>query len=67
LRESEESSTGGIYNEGQTIRKAHVRKVQDYQAQRPCDDHLRKSQAQAEAGLVKEDIKSEAHQSRIRF
>jgi hypothetical protein len=60
LQESEVSSTGGIYNEGKTIRKAHVRKMQDHQAQRPCDDHMRKSQAQAEAGLGKRNIKSEA-------
>jgi hypothetical protein len=39
------------YNESKTFRKTHLRKVQDYQAQGPRYGYLRKSQAQAEAGL----------------
>ena len=39
-------------NEGSSVCQAHLRKVQDHQAQGPRYGHLRESQAQAEAGLI---------------
>ena len=43
-----------INYESKTFSKAHVREVQDNQAQGQSNGNLRKSQAQAEAGLIPE-------------
>jgi hypothetical protein len=42
--------------ESQTVCETHLRKVQDHQAQGPRHDHLRESEAQAEAGLMPQGI-----------
>ena len=44
---------GGNHHESKAFGEAHLRKVQGHQAQGSRDDHLRKSQAQAEAGLTR--------------
>ena len=45
-----------VYHESKTVREAHVREVQDHQAQGQSHGHLRKPQAQAETRL-KEALK----------
>jgi len=42
------------HHESKTEREAHLREVQDHPAQGPGHGHLRKPQAQAEAGLIPE-------------
>jgi hypothetical protein len=46
----------GGKNESQSIRKTDMRKVQDHQAKRQSDGHLRKPEAQAASGLDYYDI-----------
>jgi hypothetical protein len=41
--------------ESQTVCETHLRKVQDHQAQGSRHDHLRESEAQAEAGLMPQE------------
>ena len=43
--------SGGYHYESKTVREAHVREVQDHQAQGQSHGHLRKPQAQAETRL----------------
>ena len=42
---------GGLYNEGQTVCKTHLRKVQGYQETWQSHGYLPEPQTQAEAGL----------------
>jgi len=42
----------GKSHESSSVCEADLREVQDYQAEGPCDGHLRESEAQAEAGLI---------------
>ena len=46
-----EKQVGGTTNESKTFREAHVREVQDHQAQGQSHVHLREPQAQAAPGL----------------
>jgi hypothetical protein len=47
-----EKQVGGNTNESQTFREAHVREVQDHQAQGQSHGHLREPEAQAASGLI---------------
>lgn len=41
-----------ISDESKTFRETHLRKVQDYPAQRPCDGNLSKPETQTAPGLI---------------
>jgi hypothetical protein len=48
----QEIQKGGNHSESKAFRKENLRQVQDHQASWPCNGHLRKSQAQAETGII---------------